>query len=93
VLRAIFIIGFEKGLIEWRPLLTSNGYLVLSEPSWLRKDVPEELRSYMKEMYAGIESAGVRSMEKKRESAKKWALRFPVSLLFLRKAGGKIIIR
>ena len=68
---AIFVIGFEKGLTEWRPLLANNGYLVVSELSWLRIDLPEELHSYMKEMYAGIESAGVRSIEENIETAKK----------------------
>jgi hypothetical protein len=73
---AIFVIGFEKGLIEWRPLLANNGYLVVSELSWLRKDLPEELHSYMKEMYAGIESPGVRSIEENIETAKKSGFKF-----------------
>ena len=68
---AIFIIGFEKGLTEWRPLLAKNGYLVLSELVWLRKDLPEELQSFMKEMYAGLEGSGVRSIEENIEAAKK----------------------
>jgi SAM-dependent methyltransferase len=33
---AIFIIGFEKGLREWRRLLTDNGYLGVSELSCAR---------------------------------------------------------
>ena len=68
---AIFIIGFEKGLTEWRPLLAKNGYLVLSELVWLKKDLPGELRSFMKEMYVGLESSGVRSIEENKETAKK----------------------
>jgi len=68
---AIFIIGFRKGLTEWRPLLANNGYLVISELSWLKKHLPEELQSYMKEMYAGIESEGVKSIEENIETAKK----------------------
>ena len=68
---AIFIIGFEKGLTEWRPLLANKGYLVLSELVWLRKDLPEELQSFMKEMYAGLEGSGVRSIEENIETAKK----------------------
>lgn len=28
---AIFIIGFEQGLREWKPFLKLGGYLVLSE--------------------------------------------------------------
>jgi ubiquinone/menaquinone biosynthesis C-methylase UbiE len=68
---AIFIIGFEKGLTEWRPLLANKGYLVVSELVWLRKDLPEELQSFMKEMYAGLEGSGVRSIEENIETAKK----------------------
>ena len=59
---AIFIIGFEKGLTEWRPLLVNNGYLVLSE-LWLNKDAPEELKSFMKAMYAEIESSGPKGID------------------------------
>lgn len=49
---AIFIIGFEKGLTEWRPLLSNKGCLGVSELSWLREeDEPEEIRSYIKGSY------------------------------------------
>jgi hypothetical protein len=68
---AIFVIGFEKGLIQWRPLLSKGGYLVVSELSWLREQLPLELESYMKEMYVGIESAGVRGIEENIEAAKR----------------------
>jgi ubiquinone/menaquinone biosynthesis C-methylase UbiE len=37
---AIFIIGFEKGLREWKRLLTGKGYLVVSELCWLKPDPP-----------------------------------------------------
>ena len=53
---AIFIIGFEKGLREWRRLLTAKGYLVVSELSWLRPDLPEEVRTFMKEGYPAIKT-------------------------------------
>jgi ubiquinone/menaquinone biosynthesis C-methylase UbiE len=68
---AIFIIGFEKGLREWRPLLTDNGYLVTSELSFLRKDLPAELDAYMKEMYAGLENSAANTVEENIETAKK----------------------
>jgi len=51
---AIYIIGFEKGLREWRRLLTENGYLVVSELSWLRPDIPKEANAYMQEGYPAI---------------------------------------
>ena len=32
---AIYNIGFSRGIREWRPLLKKDGYLVVSEISWL----------------------------------------------------------
>jgi ubiquinone/menaquinone biosynthesis C-methylase UbiE len=53
---AIYIIGFEKGLREWRRLVTAKGYVVVSELSWLRTDLPEEARKFMKEGYPAIKT-------------------------------------
>jgi ubiquinone/menaquinone biosynthesis C-methylase UbiE len=53
---AIFVIGFEKGLREWKHLLSDNGYLVVSEMCWLRSDLPDELVEIMKEFYPVIKS-------------------------------------
>jgi ubiquinone/menaquinone biosynthesis C-methylase UbiE len=48
---SIYIIGFERGLREWRKLLTDRGYIVASELSWLKPDPPEEIRKYFAEAY------------------------------------------
>jgi len=53
---AIYIIGFEKGIREWRKLLTDKGYVVVSELSWLRPDPPEEVRKFFAEGYPGIKT-------------------------------------
>jgi len=53
---AIFIIGFEKGLQNFKPLLTDKGYLVVSELSWLRNKVPSEVNEYMKRAYPHIKT-------------------------------------
>jgi ubiquinone/menaquinone biosynthesis C-methylase UbiE len=53
---AIYIIGFEKGLREWRNLLTDKGYLVASELPWLRPNPPEEVRRWMEEGYPAIKT-------------------------------------
>jgi len=53
---AIYIIGFEKGLREWRRLLTKNGYVAVSELSWLRPDLPEEVRKFIEECYPAIKT-------------------------------------
>jgi ubiquinone/menaquinone biosynthesis C-methylase UbiE len=68
---AIFVIGFEKGLITWRSLLANKGFLVASELSWFKNDLPDELVAFMREMYAGIESGGVKTVEENLETAKK----------------------
>jgi SAM-dependent methyltransferase len=53
---SIFVIGFERGLREWKRLLTGNGYLVVSELAWLKRDAPEELRKFFAEVYAPMKS-------------------------------------
>ena len=53
---AIFVIGFEKGLREWRRLLTPDGYVVVSEMSWLHHDVPQEAKMYIKQVYPPIKT-------------------------------------
>ncbi|NMB77684.1 MAG: methyltransferase domain-containing protein [Methanomicrobiales archaeon] len=40
---AIFIIGFEKGLWTWKPLLKKGGYLVVSDAAWFEPNPPQEL--------------------------------------------------
>jgi SAM-dependent methyltransferase len=40
---AIFIIGFARGLAQWRRLLKPGGYLVVSEFCWFVSDPPPEL--------------------------------------------------
>lgn len=53
---AIFVVGFEKGLRQWRKLLHINGYLVVSELSWLKPNPPEEIRKFFLEGYPGIKT-------------------------------------
>lgn len=51
---AIFIIGFEKGIKQWRKYIKTGGYLVVSEVSWLKKDIPEEPKSFWESDYPDI---------------------------------------
>lgn len=48
---AIFIIGFERGLKEWKKYLKNGGYLVVSELSWLRQDGPPEVKEFFQREY------------------------------------------
>lgn len=51
---AIFVIGFEKGLDEWRRLIEPGGFLVVHEMVWLHPDPPPEIWSYWRRRYQGI---------------------------------------
>jgi len=51
---AIFIIGFDNGLTEWRPLVKPGGYLVVSDASWFRPDPPQEVQDFWNEHYPAI---------------------------------------
>ena len=51
---SIYIIGFERGLRTWRPLLRSGGYLAATHLSWLASDVPEEPRAFWAREYPAI---------------------------------------
>jgi ubiquinone/menaquinone biosynthesis C-methylase UbiE len=53
---AIFIIGFEKGLREWKAFIRQGGYLVVSELSWIKPDAPDELRTYLEGQYPAIKN-------------------------------------
>ncbi len=54
---AIYIIGFERGLREWRKLLAPNGYLVVSELTWLTQERPDEIEAFWMENYPAIKQA------------------------------------
>jgi len=43
---AIFIIGFEQGLSEWRKFLKPNGFMALTDCCWLKDNPPQELRDF-----------------------------------------------
>ncbi len=82
---AIFVIGFERGLREWRPLLANEGYLAVSELSWFRKDLPEELEAFMKEMCAGF-NEGVKTVDENIETARKTGYRVLNSFMLPKQA-------
>jgi SAM-dependent methyltransferase len=62
---AIYIIGFEHGLLQWRPFLRPRGYLAVHEMTWLQDNPPEEIADYWKAAYPGITtiSANLRQIE------------------------------
>jgi len=51
---SIFIIGFERGLSEWRRLIKPGRFLVVHEATWLRPNPPQDMLAAWKEgMYPG----------------------------------------
>ena len=53
---AIYNIGFEKGLSLWRKYLKDNGYIAVSEISWLTDTRPEEIQQYWVSAYSEIDT-------------------------------------
>jgi ubiquinone/menaquinone biosynthesis C-methylase UbiE len=53
---AIFVIGFDKGLREWKRLLKPGGYMVVSEAVWLKPDPPADLFEFWNREYPAIRS-------------------------------------
>ncbi len=53
---AIYNIGFEKGLLEWRKFLKKNGFIAVSEASWFTEERPEEIEKFWMDAYPGIDT-------------------------------------
>ena len=51
---SVFVIGFERGLREWRRLIKPGGFLAIHEMVWLRSDPPPEIHGYWKARYPEI---------------------------------------
>jgi ubiquinone/menaquinone biosynthesis C-methylase UbiE len=43
---SIFIIGFDRGLEEFRRLIRPGGFFAVHDVAWLRSDPPQELREF-----------------------------------------------
>jgi len=54
---AIYNIGFEKGVQDWRQLLKPGGILAVSELTWLTDRRPAELESHWRSQYAEVDTA------------------------------------
>lgn len=55
---AIYNIGFEKGLNDWRKFLKKGGYIAVSEASWFMEKRPEEIDTFWKNAYPQIDTIG-----------------------------------
>jgi len=57
---AIYNMGFERGLREWRAFLKTGGYLAVSELTWLTQERPAELQDYWLAAYPEINTASAK---------------------------------
>lgn len=53
---AIYNIGFERGLREWRKYLKKDGYVAVSEATWFTDDRPDELTEFWNDAYPQIDT-------------------------------------
>ena len=53
---AIYNIGFERGLNEWRKFLKTGGYVAVSEASWYTDERPAEIEDFWKDAYPEIDT-------------------------------------
>lgn len=53
---AIYNIGFERGLREWRPLLKPHAFVAATEASWFTDERPAAIEAFWREAYAGIDT-------------------------------------
>jgi ubiquinone/menaquinone biosynthesis C-methylase UbiE len=53
---SIYIIGFERGLREWKRLLRPKGYVAATHLSWLTNDIPREAEEFWAKTYPAIAS-------------------------------------
>ena len=51
---AIYNIGFERGLNEWRKFLKAGGYIAVTEVSWFTNERPAEINDFWTDAYPEI---------------------------------------
>lgn len=53
---AIYNIGFERGLRNWRRFIKPGGYIAVSEASWFTDERPEEIEEFWMDAYPGMDT-------------------------------------
>jgi len=49
-------IGFEKGLCYWKDFLKKNGYIAVTNPSWLTDERPAEIEKFWVDAVQGLDT-------------------------------------
>jgi ubiquinone/menaquinone biosynthesis C-methylase UbiE len=53
---AIYMMGFKDGLSYWKQFLKPNGYIAVTEVTWLKDDPPPELNRFWQEGYPNMQT-------------------------------------
>ena len=53
---AIYNIGFEQGLKEWKKYLKTSGFIAVSEASWFTEERPSEIEDFWQDAYPEIDT-------------------------------------
>ena len=53
---AIYNIGFERGLKEWRKFLKKGGYIAVTENTWFSDERPSEIQDFWQQAYPEIDT-------------------------------------
>lgn len=53
---AIYNIGYERGLKEWRRYLKKGGYVAVSEATWFTTERPQEIEKFWMDAYPEIDT-------------------------------------
>jgi SAM-dependent methyltransferase len=53
---AIYNIGFERGLNDWRKFLKHGGYIAVSESVWFSDERPAEIQDFWQKAYPEIDT-------------------------------------
>ena len=53
---AIYNIGFQRGLNEWRKYLKTGGYIAVSEATWFTEQRPAEIHKFWMDAYPEIDT-------------------------------------
>jgi ubiquinone/menaquinone biosynthesis C-methylase UbiE len=53
---AIYNIGFERGINEWRKFLKKGGHIAVTEASWFTEERPAEIEAFWKDAYPEIDT-------------------------------------
>ncbi|MGM0639874.1 MAG: class I SAM-dependent methyltransferase [Thermotogota bacterium] len=53
---AIYIMGFEKALKDWKKYIKPGGFLVVSEITWLKDDLPKEIEEFWEKEYPDMKN-------------------------------------